>query len=35
VLSVYQWVAFLGAHEVRHAEQIREDHSRSRMVGST
>jgi hypothetical protein len=24
VLSVYQWVAFLGAHEVRHAEQIRE-----------
>ena len=25
VLSVYQWVAFLGAHEVRHAEQIRED----------
>ena len=24
LLSVYQWVAFLGAHEVRHAEQIRE-----------
>jgi hypothetical protein len=24
VLSVYQWVAFLGAHEVRHAQQIRE-----------
>jgi hypothetical protein len=23
-LSVYQWVAFLGAHEVRHAQQIRE-----------
>jgi len=23
-LSVYEWVAFLGAHEVRHAEQIRE-----------
>ena len=23
-LSVYDWVAFLGAHEVRHAEQIRE-----------
>lgn len=23
-LSVYQWVAFIGAHEVRHAEQIRE-----------
>jgi len=35
VLSVYQWVAFLGAHEVRHAEQIREDHSRSRIVGTT
>ena len=25
VLSVYEWIAFLGAHEVRHAEQIRED----------
>jgi hypothetical protein len=25
VLSVYDWIAFLGAHEVRHAEQIRED----------
>jgi len=25
VLSVYQWIAFLGAHEVRHAAQIRED----------
>jgi len=24
-LSVYQWIAFLGAHEVRHAAQIRED----------
>jgi hypothetical protein len=24
-LSVYQWIAFLGAHEVRHAQQIRED----------
>ena len=24
-LSVYEWIAFLGAHEVRHAEQIRED----------
>ena len=24
-LSVYEWVAFLGAHEVRHAAQIRED----------
>jgi len=24
VLSVYQWIAFIGAHEVRHAEQIRE-----------
>jgi hypothetical protein len=24
LLSVYQWVAFIGAHEVRHAEQIRE-----------
>jgi hypothetical protein len=24
LLSVYQWVAFLGAHEVRHAQQIRE-----------
>jgi DinB superfamily len=24
VLSVYEWIAFLGAHEVRHAEQIRE-----------
>ena len=24
LLSVYEWVAFLGAHEVRHAEQIRE-----------
>ena len=23
-LSVYEWVAFLGAHEVRHAAQIRE-----------
>src|SRR5689334_6843961 len=23
-MSVYQWVAFMGAHEVRHAEQIRE-----------
>jgi hypothetical protein len=23
-LSVYEWIAFLGAHEVRHAEQIRE-----------
>jgi DinB superfamily len=27
MLSVYEWVAFLGAHEVRHAEQIREDGS--------
>jgi hypothetical protein len=27
-LSVYQWMAFLGAHEVRHAEQIREDNPR-------
>jgi hypothetical protein len=26
-LSVYAWIAFLGAHEVRHAEQIREDFS--------
>jgi hypothetical protein len=26
-LSVYEWVAFLGAHEVRHAGQIREDSS--------
>jgi len=26
LMSAYQWVAFLGAHEVRHAEQIREDH---------
>jgi hypothetical protein len=25
VLSLYDWIAFLGAHEVRHAEQIRED----------
>jgi hypothetical protein len=24
LLSVYEWVAFLGAHEVRHAQQIRE-----------
>jgi hypothetical protein len=24
-LSVYEWTAFLGAHEVRHADQIRED----------
>jgi hypothetical protein len=24
LLSVYEWIAFLGAHEVRHAEQIRE-----------
>jgi hypothetical protein len=24
MLSVYEWVAFMGAHEVRHAEQIRE-----------
>jgi len=24
VLSVYQWIAFLGAHEIRHAEQLRE-----------
>jgi hypothetical protein len=24
-LSVYEWIAFLGAHEVRHAEQIREE----------
>ncbi len=23
-MSVYEWVAFMGAHEVRHAEQIRE-----------
>jgi hypothetical protein len=23
-LTVYEWIAFLGAHEVRHAEQIRE-----------
>lgn len=29
VLSVYDWVAFLGAHEVRHAEQIREDFPQS------
>src|SRR5262245_425041 len=28
VLSVYEWVAFLGAHEVRHAEQIREGSGR-------
>jgi hypothetical protein len=29
VLSVYDWIAFLGAHEVRHAEQIREgNHAR-------
>jgi DinB family protein len=27
VLSVYQWIAFLGAHEVRHAAQIREGHA--------
>jgi hypothetical protein len=26
-LSVYEWMAFLGAHEVRHAAQIREDNS--------
>jgi hypothetical protein len=25
-MSVYDWIAFLGAHEVRHAAQIREDH---------
>ena len=25
-LSVYEWAAFLGAHEVRHAAQIREDY---------
>ena len=25
VLSVYEWVALLGAHEVRHADQIREE----------
>jgi hypothetical protein len=31
-LSVYDWVAFLGAHEVRHAEQIREDHSKSQSM---
>jgi hypothetical protein len=29
VLSVYEWVAFLGAHEVRHAQQIREDFPQS------
>jgi hypothetical protein len=29
VLSVYQWVAFLGAHEVRHAEQIREENTQA------
>jgi DinB superfamily len=29
VLSIYDWMAFLGAHEVRHAEQMREDTSQS------
>lgn len=28
-LSVYEWVAFLGAHEVRHAAQIREESSQA------
>jgi hypothetical protein len=23
-LSLYEWVGFVGAHEARHAEQIRE-----------
>jgi hypothetical protein len=27
VMSAYEWVAFLGAHEVRHAAQIREDNA--------
>jgi hypothetical protein len=29
VFSIYDWMAFLGAHEVRHAEQMREDTSQS------
>jgi hypothetical protein len=33
-LSVYQWIAFLGAHEVRHAEQIREDNPRTLTTAS-
>lgn len=28
-LSVYEWVKFLGAHEVRHAEQIREGNAQT------
>ncbi len=28
-LSVYEWIAFLGAHEVRHAEQIREGNAQT------
>jgi hypothetical protein len=28
-MSVYHWMVFLGAHEVRHAEQIREDHPKT------
>lgn len=34
LLSVYEWVAFLGAHEVRHAAQIRED-SAAAMTAAT
>jgi DinB family protein len=35
VLSVYEWVAFIGAHEVRHAEQIREGSKGSTQILKT